>query len=147
MGSYESEYESYYNSLKKNGRAVYSPSYNNYSKNSGLVSLGINKKGYLIKRIIRDLVGVLLLFIFIISCKIVSMPKTQAVYNYSKNIVNKTYDYKQVEENIRSIDLKQIQYKIMNTIEQFRKRIISNEARNSVEKDKIVLLIEGMKYL
>lgn len=134
MGSYESEYENYYNSLKKSGRAVYSPSYNSYSKNSGSASFGSDKKGYLIRRIIKDLVGVLLLFIFIISCKLFSMPKTQAVYNYSKNIVNETYDYKQIEKTIKNIDLQQIRYKAVNTIEQLRKRIVSNEAINSIEK-------------
>lgn len=125
MGNYNSEYESYYNSLKNTGRATYSPSYNNKSF-SGLKGIGGSHLG---KRIIRELSGVLILFIFVIGCRVIVTPETQAVYKSSKEILNENYDYKSLEKKIRTIDLKNLQDNIINAIEQLKSKITGKETK------------------
>jgi cell division protein FtsL len=123
MGNYNSEYESYYNSLNKNGRATYAPSYNN--KKNFKESKKI-RGSYLGKRIIRDLVGVLILFTFIIGCRVVVTPKTQAIYKYSKGFLNQSYDYVVLEKEVKNIDWGNLQNKIISKIGQLKSKINLN---------------------
>lgn len=82
MGVYNSEYENYYNSLKKRKST---------EKNTN----------WFTRRLIVDLSGVLALIIFIMGCKIISTPKTLSIINYSKKIVNENFDYKGFAEKIK----------------------------------------------
>lgn len=84
MGIYNSEYENYYNSIKRKNTGGFE------NKNRGS-KFGNN---WIAKRLIVDLSGVLFLLVFIMGCKIMATPKTIAVYNYSKNVVSINFDYK-----------------------------------------------------
>lgn len=142
MGNYNSEYESYYNSLKRNGSTRYTPS---YSRNFSHNSVGKFKGNYWISRIIRDLIGMFILFIFVVGCKLVVTPKTQAVYNYSKQILNQNYDYKDLKINYNDIDLKKIQDKATNIIEQLKSKITGNETFESKIRNEFVLPVDGVE--
>lgn len=80
---YNSEYENYYNSIKRKNTGFENRNKSSKSNNS-----------WLTKRLIIDLAGVLFLLVFIMGCKIIATPKTISVYNYSKDIVSKNFDYK-----------------------------------------------------
>ncbi|MBI6871675.1 M23 family metallopeptidase [Clostridium aciditolerans] len=142
MGNYNSEYESYYNSLKKGSKTRYFPSYNqsfNYN------NIGKSKKNYWLSRIMRDLVGVLILFIIVLSCKLIVTPKTQAVYNYSKQILNQNYEYTNLKEKCKNIDIKNFQDKITNIIEEIRSKVTGTETVDNKIKNEFVLPIAGIE--
>lgn len=117
MGYYDSEYEKYYGSLR--GKLNYTPGYyggRTYNKESYK-----SKKGnYLVRRIIRDLIGVLVLFIFIILCKVTSNPQAKSVYNYSKSIINENYNYTKLKSQLNSININYVGNKIKNTVKELR---------------------------
>ncbi len=129
MGSYNSQYEDYYNSLKKKSRTTYSP----YHKNS-FSGKEKSKGSYWVRKITIDLIGVLILFTFVIGCKLIATPKSVAVYNYSKVIINKSYDYKSLLSKDRSVHLKKIQESIINTIEIIKSKVTGKD----MVRDKII---------
>lgn len=140
MGNYNSEYESYYNSLKKGRKTRYFPSYNRSFDNTAKP-----KKNYWLSRITRDLVGVLILFVVIISCKLVVTSKTQAVYNYSKQIINQSYDYTNLENKFKHIDIRMFQDKITNVIEELRSKITGKETVDNKIKSEFMLPVSGVE--
>lgn len=142
MGNYNSQYEDYYSSLKKKNRIRNSP-----YQNTGYNSIDIRKpKGkYLFRRITRDLIGVLILFMFIIGCKLVVTPQTQNVYNYSKGVINQNYDYGALKEKAKNIDFNKLQDKMTNIIEQIRSKITGNETAAEKIKDKFILPVKGVE--
>ncbi|MFL0195776.1 endopeptidase [Clostridium sp. WILCCON 0269] len=118
MGRYDLEYEKYYGSLK---RGINSSPYPYYGKISNRGGSFTNKKGnYLVRRIIRDLIGVLILFIFIIACKVTSNPQTKSVYNYSKEVIDQNYNYSNLKTRLKSINIKYIEDRMKNTVKQLR---------------------------
>lgn len=142
MGSYNSEYESYYNSLKKDRRGTYKPSYN---KGFEFNNFKGTDKSYWIRRIMRDLTGVFILFVFVIVCKIIVTPKTQVVYNFSKNVLNQSYDYKELEKKAQSVDLKNIQDNIIKFIDQVRSKVTGKETVENKIKKEFALPAEGVE--
>ncbi|MBK5241585.1 endopeptidase [Clostridium sp.] len=85
MGNYNTQYQSYYNNLARKQWGT-NKIYGDSNKNSRM-------SNFFIKRITRELIGVLVLIIFVLFCKTVVTPKTQYVYNYSKEAISKHYDY------------------------------------------------------
>lgn len=98
MGSYNSQYESYYNGMVNKRRT-----YNGYSYGQGIKNNDFLSPGYLMRRLVRDLIGVLILFVFVISCKLIVTPKTKQIYNYSKSVINESYDYKKTLKYIEGL--------------------------------------------
>lgn len=142
MGNYNSEYEDYYSSLKKKNRIRNSP-YQHNSYNAG--NTGRVKGNYWIRRITRDLLGVFILFIFIIGCKLIVTPQTQTAYNYSKKVLNQNYDYGVLKEKTKSIDFTKLQDKFTNIIEQIRSRITGNETAKEKIKNEFILPVKGVE--
>lgn len=96
MGSFNSEYENYYSNLRKR----------NISRTGNRIKNTSTKKSdfsFIEKRIITDLGGVLVLFCFVISCKLIATPTTKAIYQYSKHVVSENYDYKDALGKIQEI--------------------------------------------
>lgn len=115
LGNYDSEYQNYYNSLK--GKANYLP-YHEKMRNKG--GPFFQKKNYLTKRITRDLIGILVLFIFVIVCKTIQTPQTKKIYSYSKEIVNKNYDYSKIETQLRNMNINDIRNEAKNVMNRIR---------------------------
>lgn len=88
MSSFNSQYEEYYSKVNK---GVHEGRRRKEKKSMG---------GILAGRFIRELIGTLILFIFALTCKVVQMPETQAVYKYSKASLNRTYDYNQIKNSL-----------------------------------------------
>jgi hypothetical protein len=114
LGYYNSQYEDYYNRLK--GNVKYSPNYNKIVRQN----IKPTRVAYITRRIIRDLIGVLVLSVVVVGCRIISTPQTKAVYNYSKKIVNQTYDYTKLRQNLNQVDLKTVEDKAKNIIGRFQ---------------------------
>lgn len=147
MGHYNSEYEEYYNSLKRKNKAKYNP-YNNtgwgQSNTKWSLSSADVRGGYLLKRIIRDLVGVLILFIFVTSCRIIVTPQTQSVYNYSKAVINQSYDYKIIGEKAKKINLNNVQDKMKSVIEQLKTKVGGGEIVKNKIRNEFMMPVEGI---
>jgi len=115
MGNYNMQYQSYYNNLAKKQRGV-----NNFTSDSRKRSRIPN---FYVKRLTRELIGVLVLFILVLFCKVVVTPKTQYVYNYSKEVIGKQYDYSTLINKAKDVKFKDIQAITVNFIEKVKKSI------------------------
>lgn len=124
MGNYNTQYQSYYNNLTKKSRGV-----NNFT--SGSMGQGRLREFY-INRLTRELIGVLVLFIFVIICKVVVTPKTQFVYNYSKAAINMKYDYNALIDKAKGISVKDIEAIPVNFIEKFKTTIFNEKSINDL---------------
>jgi len=119
MGNYNMQYQSYYNNLAKKQRGV-----SNFTNERRKQSRMPN---FYIKRLTRELIGVLILFIFVLFCKVVVTPKTQYAYNYSKEIISKQYDYSTLVNKARDVKFKDIETITVNFIEKVKNAIPSVE--------------------
>ena len=119
MGNYNTQYQSYYNNLTKKQRGT-----NNFASESKRQSRILN---FYIKRLTRELIGVLVLFILVLLFKVVVTTKTQYVYNYSKEVINKKYDYGTLIDKAKSFKIEDIGNITGNFIEKI-KSTISNES-------------------
>ncbi|MGH4125907.1 MAG: endopeptidase [Clostridium sp.] len=123
MGNYNTQYQSYYNNLAKKQRGT-----NNFASESN------RKNGiwdYYRKRLTRELIGVLILFIIVLLCKVVVTTKTQYAYNYSKEVINKKYDYGTLIEKTKGFKIKDIEIITVNFIEKIKSTISSGNELNN----------------
>ncbi|MBL4935212.1 M23 family metallopeptidase [Clostridium sp. YIM B02515] len=137
MGNYNSQYENYYSSLVKK------KSYRGYNyANGGRGEL--NTYGnYFLKRLFRDLIGVFILFIFIIICKLVVTPQTTLIYNYSKTVVNKNYDYNTMINNIKTLDLKKLEDSSTDFLENVKTKLTGIKPLKDRLKNEFQIPVEG----
>lgn len=107
MGSYNSQYESYYSSLvnRRRNTGGYS-GYGNRRNRTQLI-----EGNFLVRRITIDLIGVFILFVFVIGCKLIPTAQTAAAYKFSKELLNKSYDYKSALVSLKKIELKKLDIK------------------------------------
>ena len=124
MGNYNTQYQSYYNNLTKRSRGI-----NNFA--SGSMGQGTLKE-FFINRLTRELIGVLVLFILVLICKVVVTPKTQYVYNNSKAAINMKYDYNALLDKAKSIGIKDIEAIPVNIIEKFKNTIFNEKSINDI---------------
>jgi len=121
MGNYNMQYQSYYNNLARKQRGS-----NKFSNDSNKQSRITN---FYIKRLTRELIGVLVLFIFVLFFKVVVTPKTQYAYNYSKQAINKQYNYNSLIDKAKGVKIKDVEVITVNFIEKI-KSTISNKDTN-----------------
>lgn len=117
MGNYNTQYQSYYNNLTKKHRGT-----NNFASESNRQSRIWN---FYIKRLTRELIGVLILFIIVLFFKVVVNTTTQNAYNYSKEAINKKYDYSILINKAKDFKLKDIETITVNFIEKIKSTISS----------------------
>jgi hypothetical protein len=123
MGNYNMQYESYYNNLGRKKRSTNKLFGESNKKNTIL--------NFYIKRLTRELIGVLVLFTFVLGCKLIVTPKTQYVYNYSKGVINRQYDYSALIKKAKEFEFEDIQAITVNFIENVKSTISSeNEIGN-----------------
>jgi hypothetical protein len=106
MGNYNSQYESYYNSLANridSRGSNYGKSKNNYFR-----------KGRLFRTIKIQLTGTLILFTSVFICKLYVTPQTKAAYSFAKNIINENYDINSLIEYGSNINLSDIENYVQN---------------------------------
>jgi hypothetical protein len=125
MGNYNTQYQSYYNNLAKKQRG--SNNYSSDSKKHGTIS------NFYIKRLTRELVGVLVLFIVVLILKSVGTPKTQYAYNYSKQVINKQYNYSGLLVKAKGVKFKNVGIMTGNLFEKVKNSISSVGGLNSTD--------------
>lgn len=101
MGSYNSEYESYYNNIKRKNINSY-PYRASTEKKSNM--------SFITRRLLVDLIGVLFLFGFVIVCKLVATPQTKAAYDYSKKMISENFDYKAAYSKLKDINIQDFSF-------------------------------------
>ena len=123
MGNYNTQYQSYYNNLAKKQRGA-----NKFSSESNKQSRISN---FYIKRLTRELIGVLVLFIVVLIFKTVVTPKTQYAYNYSKQVINKQYNYSELLGKAKSVKFKDVGVITGNFLEKIKSTISSGDGINT----------------
>lgn len=125
MGSYNSQYENYYNSIASRTNA-----------NKMLNSMQRQKKYFNKQRVINtikiQLLGTLLLFIVVSICKVYVTPKTIAVYSFCKITIDKNYDIKSIINYSNNINISNIESYVKNT--NFNN--IENKAVNFIDNER-----------
>ena len=123
MGNYNMQYQNYYSSLARKPKG---------GKNFAVEK---NRKGktvnFFIKTLTRQLIGVLVLFLFVLACKVIVTPKTQYIYNYSKEAINKQYDYGELIEKAKAIKFKDIEVITGSFIEKIKNTISEESTINN----------------
>lgn len=138
MGSYNSQYESYYNGML-NKRKVNNPSPRSFD----VKIIPTFDKNFFVRRVTVDLAGVLFLIIFVSLCKLIVTPQTTAVYTFSKAMVTTNYDYNVLFTKAKSINMSTVGEQSMNFIETMKANIIGGKTwKNKIDQD-FMLPIEG----
>lgn len=134
MGSYNSQYESYYRGMVNKRRN------DNY---------GINKKSkfilngnFLLRRLQRDLIGIFILFLFVLFCKVIQIPQTVYAYNYSKSILNTSFDYKAAIKNIGNLDMKNLEEKVSDWLDTAKTKITGGKTLKEKLKTDFIAPVE-----
>lgn len=139
MGNYNSQYESYYSNLINKRRNSRNSS---YSSDKDSTSFKLDKS-FLLRRVIQDLVGVFLLFTFVMVCKLVVTSQTQAAYNFSKEIVNKNYDYKNAVSLVKNFNYKSAETGITSWLEGIKVKITGTESIKNKIKSNFIMPVKG----
>lgn len=139
MGSYNSQYESYYSTIINKRRNNKSQHYSQ-NRNSG----GFRLDGkFFARRLIQDLIGVVVLSFFVITCKLVVTPHTQMVYNYSKSILDKNYDFISAVQSVKEFNYKTIETSITSWLEEIKIKITGTKSIQEKIKSSFVLPVSG----
>jgi murein DD-endopeptidase MepM/ murein hydrolase activator NlpD len=138
MGSYNSQYESYYSTLV-NKRRNYGGYGNGRNKSSSFKLDG----NFFLKRLIRGLIGVFILFIFVITCKLIVTPQTEAAYKYSKEVLNQNYDYTVTLDGIKNFNFIGFEEKTMDWMENIKAKLTGGQTLKDKLKDSFMLPVEG----
>ena len=102
MSDYRSAYEKYYKNInnvangKREGNKYFSLTGRSNSEISSRYSGGarLNNNGnYLVKRIIRELIGAMLLLVIFFGMKVIPLTQVKEAYNLSKQTLSQNFDY------------------------------------------------------
>lgn len=138
MGSYNSQYESYYSSMLSK-RKTNNPS----SVGIDIKLLPTFDKKFFARRLIVDLVGVLTLIVLVSLCKIIVTPQTTAMYKFSKNMVTINYDYKTLFIKAKGINFSNTQEQAINWMETIKTNIVGGKTWKNKIKEDFSLPVEG----
>ncbi|AJA48412.1 peptidase family M23 [Clostridium pasteurianum DSM 525 = ATCC 6013] len=151
MGSFNSQYGNYYNTLSKKNYGQNRLSYNGQSS--------FQQPFFTKKKLLRtfeiQLIGTLVLFLVAFTCKIYVNPQTKAVYTYSKSIVNQNFDYKSAmiylkEINVNSLiasvksgNITDIQSKVINWIDILKTKFTGGKTTRENISHNFILPVSG----
>ncbi|GAA0718645.1 M23 family metallopeptidase [Clostridium malenominatum] len=135
MGSYNSQYEEYYKNLKKR-KDVGKVYYNRGKKDNFILN-------YISKRIIRDLAGATILLFLVVLCKVIVTPKTQSLYNYSKEIMNKNTEVSALYEKVKMFSIAGLEEKVTNFIEESKSKITGKKTITQKISEEFIPPVSG----
>ena len=128
MGSYNNSYESYYSNLKS-GKGSSSSRIPSASNNK-------NKKGvnsFIARRIVQELAGVLILFIFVLIISSVENPEAEKIYGKSKEILNKNYDFSTLWNGVKGMKVESL----TSSAEEYIDKLIAKALGRETIKEKV----------
>lgn len=129
MGYYNSAYESYYKNLV------------NKKKNNNPSPLFSGKRIY--RRFIQELIGTLVLFTFVITCKVFTNSYTKVAYTYSKSLINKNLDYKAIIKNVQDIKFTDIGSNIQVWFNDIKMKLDGENDEKAKIKSSYVVPVSG----
>lgn len=129
MGSYNSQYQSYYSTLQRGNR---NRQYGNRVPSKG--NARTLNKNFLVRRLFQELIGVLCLFLIVLICKIVKTPQTIQFYGYCKNVVSYNYDYKSLYQSVRNVNINELS----SSIEDYIDKLKSDITGEKTIKEKVI---------
>lgn len=125
MSSYPAEYENYYKSIVNRRNP-------GHTKSKNVRPVITKTKIY--RRILQELIGTLLLFSFVITCKLVANNNTKYAYNYSKKIVNQNLDYKAIFNKCKTLNITTLQKDVQNCFDTIKSELdISPKVKNEIK--------------
>jgi len=127
MGSFNTSYESYYTNLKSHKEGV---------NRLPLISKDKNKKGkssVIARRIVQELTGVLILFIFVLTISSLKIPEADRIYRQSKELVSKNYDFSALWKGIKGMNVNAL----MDNAEEYIDKLISKALGRETTKERI----------
>lgn len=134
MGNYNSQYESYYGSMVNKRK-----NYNGLNKKNKFIFDG----NFFIKRFQRDLIGIFILFSFVLLCKIISTSETVYAYNYSKSILNKSFDYEAVIKSLKTLDINSLENKVSDLLDTAKTKITGGKTFKEKLKTEFIAPVEN----
>lgn len=151
MGSFNNQYENYYNTLSKGGYGQNKLPYRRQSKIEG----AFFSKKKLLRTFEIQLIGTLILFLCAFTCKFYVNTQTKNVYKYSKNLVNANFDYKAALLYVKNIDINNIvksvsrgnitdfQTKAINMIDNIRTNVTGDKTTKERISDNFIIPVNG----
>lgn len=142
MGSYNSEYESYYAKImgKKRGPDSYRKDYSvgnltgTQSKNVGDI---------IIKRVIQELAGAFILFMLIFMFKMIKTPETITAYAMAKDIVSKGYSVEDTINYAKTMDLSSIKSSAEVYVEDIKEKLGAGDSIKERSKENFIKPLLG----
>lgn len=117
MSNYGYEYEKYYNNIKKSTRARNQtrrkPSYDTNNI--------LSQKNYLVKKMIVQLVGALILVVSLLIMKVIPDNKLNDTYILVKYELNKNIDIQEYIDSVDSTELQDFKDKAIECIEEIKR--------------------------
>lgn len=114
MSDYRSAYEKYYKNINNfaNGRKQEKKYFSLIGKGDNEINsryrgeARLNNDGnYLVKRIVRELIGATLLLIIFFGMRIIPLTQVKGVYNLSKQTLSQTFDYDKCIETFSDVTI------------------------------------------
>jgi murein DD-endopeptidase MepM/ murein hydrolase activator NlpD len=136
MGSYNSQYESYYSHLTNRGNSYKNINRKMNGKNLDTFSLS--------KRLIGDLIGVLVLFSSTLVCKMGILPNSEKVYVQCKSVVNSKFDYTNLENSISKFNIRQVEIYFDDAFQSAMAQITGEQKIKDTIKESYSLPVEGV---
>lgn len=138
MGSYNSQYENYYAMLNEKKNNYKGASYYNNSKVKEKP-----KSNFIVRRVIQELSGCLCLFVLLTSCKYINTPITQKFYRYSKELVNKNYDFKSIYDGISGTSIEAWRNNAENYIDNLKSKLTGTQGIKEKTLGSFAAPVEG----
>jgi murein DD-endopeptidase MepM/ murein hydrolase activator NlpD len=131
MGNYNDYYQRYYSSIPKktsrqnNQRKTSTSNNSTYksSRNATKTNFILNRFQNFGNRFIIQLGVVLILMIVLLSCKTFNNAYTRDIYDFSKAVIGKNYNYATVVESIKKFNLQEVEAKSIMFIEKIKSTI------------------------
>lgn len=119
MGNYNCQYQNYYKYMthRKRPDSSYKKNYSNISNKS---SFTYQK---LIKKITYQVIGVLILSVFLMGCKVIVTPETKFIRAYSKRILNESFNYETALEELKNVKWSDIEKYSVDAINKINEKI------------------------
>ena len=137
MSGYNSQYEEYYKVIK-NGRN------RNFDFYRGSTSRNNKRKPRSMwDKLIKQLIGTAVLFLIVIICKLIVTPETKAFYNYSKEVVNKNYNYKKIYSKINTVQFKNLEDEFIKYVEKIKKKTTGKQTIMEKTKENFMMPVKG----
>ncbi|MGM9975148.1 MAG: peptidoglycan DD-metalloendopeptidase family protein [Clostridiaceae bacterium] len=140
MGSYNTSYENYYSNLKsaRDSRSRHPLSSKNNDKK--------NLSSFIGRRIVQELGGVLILFLFVLTVRSLQNPAAEKIYKESKELVGKGYDFSALWEGIKDLEIDDLRDNAEEYIDELIAKTLGRETTKDRVSNTFITPVSGEVY-